>query len=130
MSRWFVDVAAFILAVPMGFLGFELSSNSVSLLSAFLLFIPAFLTALAVLRRTTRSAKNIDEKTDAIEEMLSTGNGRDIGNTVHDIAMMQQVLSAQNHTNTKEILYLVEVLQHCQEMHEDILERLSSLEKG
>jgi hypothetical protein len=39
-----------------------------------------------------------------IEDKADTGNAKDIGTTVHDLAQTTEILSAQIHTNTKELL--------------------------
>lgn len=55
---------------------------------------------------------------------LDTGNGRDIGTTVHDSAQLQEVLSAQVHTNTKELLSMSMSVTTLAERIERLAERL------
>lgn len=72
---------------------------------------------------------------------LDTGNDRDIGTTIHDIAQTVEVLSAQVHTNTKETLDALEASKKVTErlddwiaesthVHAELLRRLPPGEKG
>jgi len=46
--------------------------------------------------------------TRANRKTMDTGNDKDLGATVHDIAQLQEIMSAQLHTNTRELLDLRE----------------------
>jgi len=70
--------------------------------ATFGVIIVAMIGAISV--RQGRRGRRVEAKVDQGLEQTSTGNGKNIGETVHDIAQLQEVLSAQVHTNTRELL--------------------------
>lgn len=77
---------------------------------AFFIAIPATIAAVAGLRNGQRAiaAKDAAEATRTeFREAVADGNGgQQIGRAVHDIGQTVEVLSAQTHTNTQELLAL------------------------
>ena len=73
--------------------------------------IPASIAAVSALRngRRANEAKEVAVKTkDELAEKIDTGNQKDIGRYVHDIASNQQTILALLHTNTREVTMLSE----------------------
>ena len=64
------------------------------------LWVPVSITAAATIYVAAIARAN--------RKRLDTGNGRSLGETVHDIAQTVEVLSAQVHTNTQETLDALE----------------------
>ena len=54
----------------------------------------------------------------AVQEQMDTGNDKHLGETVHDIASMQEIMSTQLHTNTRELLGLSMKVDRLQIHHE------------
>jgi len=75
-----------------------------------------------------RRGRRVESKLDQVREDQETSNGMNLGETVHDMAQTQEIISAQLHTNTKEIVNHAETLQtHIEEsrqVHEAILAKL------
>lgn len=70
---------------------------------------------------------------------MDTGNGKDIGETVHDIAQQQEIAAAIQHTNTREVVELAERMVRVEDkidgwigtstmVHDAILSRLDRIE--
>jgi hypothetical protein len=51
-----------------------------------------------------RRGKRVEAKVDTTIANQDTANGKALGETVHDIAQTQEIISAQLHTNTRELL--------------------------
>lgn len=114
-------VAASLLTIPAWIIGADPGDRITAFFSAVLVFIPAFITALALLHRARKGQEIIEAK-------LETPNELEIGEVIAGIAQLQEILSAQIHTNTRELVTLNEALEHCRQMHEEILSRVTNLE--
>jgi Na+/glutamate symporter len=94
--------------------------------ATFGLIIVAVIGAIAAVQG--RRARRVESKLDKVSEDQETSNGKNLGKTVHDMAQTQEIISAQIHTNTKEIVNHAETLQtHIEEsrqVHEAILAKL------
>ena len=102
--------------------------------------VPATIAAAAGVWSAVLTRRNRAEVRDSAEQ-LSTGNGKSLGNTVHDNAQMLELLSAQLHTNTRELLMLAERqgalsellslhVAEAAEVHQRLGDALARLEKG
>jgi hypothetical protein len=65
--------------------------------------VPAIIAAMAAVWSAVLTRRNREEVR-ANAERLDTGNGRSIGETVHDMAQTVEIQSALQHTNTRELL--------------------------
>jgi len=94
--------------------------------ASFALIIVAVIGAIAAVQ--SRRARRVESKLDRSIKDQDTANGKGLGETVHDMAQTQEIISAQLHTNTKEIVSHAETLQtHIEEsrqVHEAILAKL------
>lgn len=81
-----------------------------ALVDVFVVAVPAFIAAVASMyvAKVTRANRR---SLAAQDEMMDTGNGKDLGSTVHDIAQTVEILAAQQHTNTSELLTTQERVQ-------------------
>lgn len=75
-----------------------LHAAEASVLVALVAAVPATIAAIAAVR----AMRGIRDNT----KHLDTGNEKDIGTTVHDLAQITEVMSAQSHLNTTELLGL------------------------
>lgn len=94
------------------------------------LVIPASIAAFAAIRSARIAAKN--------RRSMDTGNDRPIGETIHDIAQQQEIAAAIQHTNTRELVQVVEHvvkvedkldghIEDAQRVHDAILSRLDAV---
>jgi hypothetical protein len=60
--------------------------------------VPATIAAIAAVRASRGIRLN--------RKMMDTGNAKDIGTTVHDLAQTTEIIVAQSHINTNELLGL------------------------
>lgn len=71
---------------------------------------------------------------------METGNGRTIGETVHETAGLVELVAAMMHTNTEEVLALankldehitdsVDYLQEAREVHDKLFTALADLQE-
>jgi uncharacterized coiled-coil DUF342 family protein len=72
-------------------------------------------------------ANRLERKVDGVKVDVDTGNGKDIGTTVHDIAQTVEVMQSQLHTNTREVLNLHDRLNEHHEMLTEHLENAREL---
>jgi hypothetical protein len=86
--------------------------------------IPAIIASFAAIAAAVLSSKN-KTRMEELKSQADTGNGRSIGETVHDTDQTVELLAAMMHTNTKEVIELSNKLDgHIQEstkVHERIL---------
>lgn len=89
-------------------------------LAFIIVLVPAVLAATAAVWSAYLTRQN--------RRSIDTGNDKDIGTTVHDIAQMQEVMSAQLHTNTRELLNLrekqLDAAEHRQQIDAKLTEHI------
>jgi uncharacterized membrane protein YadS len=64
----------------------------------------------------------------ANSKRLKTGNDRDIGDTVHDIAQTMEIVQAQGHLNAKELMALGEKVDRHWDSVSPLVERMEQKE--
>lgn len=78
-----------------------------------------------------RRSRRVERKVDQAIDNQDTGNGRNLGTTVHDLAQQQEVVLAQLHTNTRETIEQGQALRDHLEAsardHATIVRRLDEL---
>ena len=80
-------------------LSLTLTQHHVSLLTA-------LIAACALIAATLLSTRRARRESEAVRAAMDTQNGRALGETVHDIAQTVELVQAQGHTNTGELLAL------------------------
>jgi hypothetical protein len=73
-------------------------------------------------RQSKRTSNEAAKSVEKVKEIVDTGNEKDLGTTVHDLAEGQEFIIAKLHTNTKELLKLVETVAETNERLNDHLD--------
>ena len=55
-------------------------------------------------------SNKVEQKVDKVIDLSDTGNDKKLGTYIHEIAQLQEIISTQLHTNTKELLIVAEKL--------------------
>jgi Na+/glutamate symporter len=69
-----------------------------------------------------KRGRRVETKMDQALTNQDTGNNKQLGETVHDMAQTQEILSAQIHTNTREVVVLSQKLDQHIDRHDQELE--------
>lgn len=81
-----------------------------------------------------KRGRRVEAKMDQALSNQETGNDKDIGATVHDLAQTSEVIVGQLHTNTRELLTLGDRfdthLLESKQIHREILDRIPEKAEG
>lgn len=76
---------------------------------------------IGILYANRRTVRRVETKVDETKDKLDTGVEKDIGYLLRDIAQTQEILSAQIHTNTKELL-IMQGRQDSAQLHREAID--------